>query len=134
MHLTGWLPQPEALRLLACAELAWSPVPRGPLFDVSSPTKAVEYLGLGLPCVGNDIPDQQLVLERSGGGLCVSMTPQAFAEASLALLSDADLARQMGESGRRWVREHRDYAVLARQVAAVYRRLCAGSIDLENSR
>ncbi|WP_374657473.1 glycosyltransferase [Inhella sp.] len=132
VHLTGWLPQAEALRWLACAELAWSPVPRGPLFDVSSPTKAVEYLGLGLPCVGNDIPDQKLVLERSGGGLCVPMTPQAFAEASLVLLRDANQAKHMGEAGKRWVREHRDYAVLARQVAAVYRRLCEGRAELES--
>ncbi|MBN8506441.1 MAG: glycosyltransferase [Burkholderiales bacterium] len=123
VHLTGWLPQAEALRWLACVELAWSPVPRGPLFDVSSPTKAVEYLGLGLPCVGNDIPDQQLVLERSGGGLCVPMTPQAFAEASLSLLGDTEHRRAMGVKGRAWVAAHRDYGVLAAEVAAVYRRL-----------
>lgn len=123
VHLTGWLPQAEALRWLACAEVAWSPVPRGPLFDVSSPTKAVEYLALGLPCVGNDIPDQQLVLERSGGGLCVPMEPTAFAEATLRLLRDGEVAQAMGVRGQAWVREHRDYAVLASEVAAVYRRL-----------
>lgn len=125
VHLTGWLPQSEALSVLACAELAWSPVPRGPLFDVSSPTKAVEYLGLGLACVGNEIPDQQLVLERSGGGLCVPMTPQAFSEATLILLGDAERCRAMGAQGRAWVAVHRDYAVLAAEVAAVYRRLLA---------
>ena len=125
VHLTGWLPQAEALRHLACAEVAWSPVPRGPLFDVSSPTKAVEYLALGIPCVGNDIPDQQLVLERSGGGLCVPMEPTAFAEATLRLLRDGEAARAMGARGQAWVREHRDYAVLASEVAAVYRRLLA---------
>jgi glycosyltransferase involved in cell wall biosynthesis len=125
VHLTGWLPQPEALRWLACAELGWSPVPRGPLFDVSSPTKAVEYLGLGLPCVGNDIPDQQLVLTESGGGLCVTMQAEAFAVATLRLLADPVAARAMGRQGQRWVAEHRDYRVLAAEVAAVYQRLLA---------
>ncbi|MFN7693961.1 MAG: glycosyltransferase [Burkholderiales bacterium] len=123
VHLTGWLPQPEALRWLACAEVGWSPVPRGPLFDVSSPTKAVEYLGLGLPCVGNDIPDQELVLRESGGGLCVPMQPEAFAEATMRLLADPAAARAMGQRGQDWVAKHRDYAVLAAGVAAVYQRL-----------
>jgi len=123
VHLTGWLPQPEALRWLACAEVGWSPVPRGPLFDVSSPTKAVEYLGLGLPCVGNDIPDQELVLRESGGGWCVPMQPEAFAEATMRLLADPAAARAMGQRGQDWVAKHRDYAVLAAGVAAVYQRL-----------
>lgn len=124
VHLTGWLPQAEALRWLACAELAWSPVPRGPLYDVSSPTKVVEYLALGLPCVANDIPDQQLVLAQSGGGFCVAMEVEAFAHASMRLLSDPAAARKMGSAGQAWVGRHRDYSVLAREVAAVYQRLC----------
>ncbi|MFT7772010.1 glycosyltransferase [Roseateles sp.] len=124
VHLTGWLPQAEALRWLACAELAWSPVPRGVLFDVSSPTKAVEYLALGVPCVGNDIPDQQLVLTQSGGGICVPMDIEAFAHASMRLLSNPPMARKMGSAGKAWVRQHRDYSVLARQVASVYESLC----------
>lgn len=127
VHLTGWLPQAEALRWLACAELAWSPVPRGPLFDVSSPTKAVEYLALGLPCVGNDIPDQQLVLTQSGGGICVPMEIEAFAHASMRLLDDPRAARTMASAGKSWVQQHRDYGVLALHVAAVYERLCSTS-------
>lgn len=118
--LTGWLPQSEAIPLLRNADIALSPVPRGPLFDVSSPTKAVEYLALGLPCVGNDIPDQQLVLERSGAGLCVPMEVEAFAQACLTILRDSALARRLSENGPPWVAAHRSYEVLAKQVAAVY--------------
>ena len=57
--LTGWLPQPAALGYAVRAEVGLSPIPRGTLFDVSSPTKLVEYLALGIPGVANDIPDQQ---------------------------------------------------------------------------
>jgi glycosyltransferase involved in cell wall biosynthesis len=127
VHLTGWMPQSEALRWVASAELGWSPVPRGELFDVSSPTKAVEYLGLGLPCVGNDIPDQQRVLSQSGGGVCVPMEAAAFAAASASLLADPTRAKAMGRSGQAWVARHRDYAVLAAEVAAVYRQLLGHS-------
>ncbi|WP_271008696.1 glycosyltransferase [Paucibacter sp. B51] len=123
--LTGWMAQPEAIALLRHADLAWSAIPRGALFDVSSPTKAVEYLALGLPCVGNDIPDQKLVLERSGGGLCVPMELEAFADASLRVLRDPDLAQALRRKGPPWVAAHRSYRVLAEGVAAVYHRLVA---------
>lgn len=124
--LTGWLSQEEALPLVRCAELGLSPIPRGELFDVSSPTKAVEYLALGLPCVGNDIPDQRLVLERSEGGLCVPMEVEPFADAILELLDDPDRRARMGRSGAAWVAKYRSYDQLAERVAPVYRQLVAG--------
>lgn len=118
--LTGWMAQPEALQLLRCADVGLSPVPRGELFDVSSPTKAVEYLALGLPCVGNDIPDQRLVLERSGAGLCVKMNAEDFAAASLRILGDAGYAAALRARGPVWAAENRSYRVLAQAVAKVY--------------
>jgi len=123
IHLTGWIGQDEAQRWLAHAELGYSPFPRGPLLDSASPTKAIEYLAQGIPCVANDNPDQQAVLTQSGGGFCVPMEIDAFAQASLRLLADPAMARQMGSAGKDWVRQHRSYVVLARQVAAVYERL-----------
>lgn len=118
--LTGWMPQHEALQLLRCADVGLSPVPRGELFDVSSPTKAVEYLALGLPCVGNDIPDQRLVLERSCAGLCVKMNAEDFAAAALRILGDADYAAALRARGPAWAAKNRSYRVLAQAVAKVY--------------
>ena len=121
--LTGWLPQPEGLALLRHADIGLSPIPRGELFDVSSPTKAVEYLALGLPCVGNDIPDQKLVLEESGAGLCVPMEAKAFADACLRIFNEPGFAESLSAKGLPWVSAHRSYTVLAEVVAKVYRRL-----------
>ena len=123
IHLTGWMAPDAAQQWLAHAELGFSPIPRGPLLDVGSPTKAIEYLAQGLPCVGNDNPDQRLVLEQSGGGLCVPMEVDAFAQASIRILRDAGLAQRLGASGPPWVARHRSYAVLASQVAARYRKI-----------
>ncbi|MCV2357162.1 glycosyltransferase [Paucibacter sp. B2R-40] len=121
--LTGWLPQVEGLALLRHADVGLSPIPRGLLFDVSSPTKAVEYLALGLPCVGNDIPDQKVVLEQSGAGLCVPMEIDAFAAACLRLLQEPGFAEGLRAKGPCWVVEHRAYKAIAQQVAAVYQTL-----------
>lgn len=122
--LTGWLPQREALGYAVRAEVGLSPIPRGVLFDVSSPTKLVEYLALGIPSVANDIPDQALVLEESGAGLCVPMQPEAFAEATLRLLDERALAAGLAARGPSWVRAHRTYAILGRKVAQAYSAIC----------
>jgi len=119
---TGWLAHADALGYVARAEVGISPVPRGALFDVSSPTKLVEYLALGVPAVASDIPDQKLVLEQSGAGHCVPMTVPAFYAAIGRLLDDPQRAAR-GARGQAWVQAHRSYAVLGREVALRYRSL-----------
>jgi glycosyltransferase involved in cell wall biosynthesis len=121
--LTGWLPQRTALGYAVRAEVGLSPIPRGALFDVSSPTKLVEYLALGIPSVANDIPDQQLVIAQSGAGLCVPMEARAFAAATLQLLNDPEQARQFARRGPAWVKTHRTYDILGRNVALTYKKI-----------
>jgi len=121
--LTGWLPQHVALGYAVRAEVGLSPIPRGALYDVSSPTKLVEYLALGIPSVANDIPDQQLVIEQSQAGLCVPMEARAFADAVRTLLRDRELAGQFAQRGPAYVRRHRTYDILGRNVAETYSKL-----------
>ena len=124
--LTGWLPQREALGYAVRAEVGLSPIPRGVLFDVSSPTKLVEYLALGIPSVANDIPDQARVLADSGAGLCVPMEADAFAAAVRRLLDEPALAAACAARGPPWVRANRSYAILGRRVAQAYARILGG--------
>lgn len=121
--LTGWLPQEAALGYAVRAEVGLSPIPRGVLFDVSSPTKLVEYLALGIPSVANDIPDQAQVVAASGAGLCVPMEAAAFAAAARRLLEDRQLAAACAGRGPPWVLANRTYAILGRLVAGTYARI-----------
>lgn len=123
--LTGWLPQSNAVDLISHADIGLSPIPRGELFDVSSPTKAIEYLALGLPCVCNDIPDQQLAIERSGAGICVPMDVEAMAQACILVLDEPDFARELSDRGPAWVSKNRSYEAIAQSVAKVYLRLAS---------
>lgn len=117
----GWLPTLEAWRWVRAAEVALSPIPRGELLDVGSPTKVPEYLALGVPVLGNDNPDQAQVIRESGAGTCVPYTPEAFADAAAAMLSaGADEAAR--RAGREYVDAHRSYRRIAESVAEVYAR------------
>lgn len=121
----GWRPSAEAWSYVRAAEIGLSPFPRGYLLDSASPTKAVEYMGLGLPVVVNDNPDQQQVVRESGAGYCVPLDPAAFAQAVIELLAQPDAMRAMGRNGRDYVLRQRGYDSIARNVAATYRRLLA---------
>lgn len=121
---TGWLPMPEAWRYVVAADVAVSPFPRGPLLDVASPTKVLEYMALERPVLVNDNPDQQQVVQAANAGLCAPYEPAAFAQALVTLLRTPLAERQaMGQRGRAYVQAHRSYAKLAQQVAQVYQRL-----------
>lgn len=113
----GARPMREAWRLIGSASVGVSPIPPGPLFDVSSPTKIVEYLALGIPAVGNTIPDQKLVLEESGGGIACEFSPGGFAQAIAKLLRDPEAARRRGAQGRTYVLRERAYATFAARLA-----------------
>jgi len=123
VRFLGWLPYDEGIALASACAIGLSPFPRGELFDSASPTKAIEYLALGLPVVCNDQPDQARVVRESGAGLCVDLTAESFASAILKLLDSPEHARALGRAGRSWVGEHRDYRRLAGEVANALRSL-----------
>lgn len=121
VHITGWLPAGQAWELLLGADAAISFVPRSDIFDVSSPTKLLEYLALGLPCVGNDNPDQAQVLSKSGAGWLADSSPEALAKALSEILADPEAARQRAASGPAYIDANRSYPVLAAMVADRYK-------------
>ncbi|WP_338844575.1 glycosyltransferase [Massilia sp. W12] len=123
VHITGWMAAAQAWPLLAACDLAVSYIPRGDLFDISSPTKPLEYLALAMPCVGNDTPDQVLVLQGSQAGWLCASSVEAMAQAMLEILHDPQAARARAAHGPAWVQAQRSYAVLARQLAAAYQQL-----------
>ncbi|MGZ5054753.1 MAG: glycosyltransferase family 4 protein [Methylobacter sp.] len=115
---TGWLPVSEAWSYMRAAEIGLSPIPRGYLLDMGSPTKAMEYMALGLPIVANDNPDQAQVIEESGAGICTSLDGEAFAQAVVGLLNSPETMQQMGVRGREYAVSKRNYDSIAREVAA----------------
>jgi glycosyltransferase involved in cell wall biosynthesis len=120
---TGWLPMQEAWRYVAAAEIGLSPLPRGYLLDMSSPTKAVEYMALGLPVLMNDNPDQMQVVQESGAGICVALSPELFAKSSVMLLNNPEKRAEMAMLGKVYVAEKRGYESIANMVAKKYEQL-----------
>jgi glycosyltransferase involved in cell wall biosynthesis len=109
----GQLPQAQALQYVQDTDVCVSPLYPTPVFNVATPTKLVEYMAMGKPVVANTHPDQQFLIEQSGGGYCVPYEEEAFADAILKLLRAPDMARMMGERGKRYALAHRTYRTIA---------------------
>jgi len=120
---TGQLPRARALELVAQADVCVSPIRPSPSLNPASPTKLIEYMAMGKAVVANEHPEQKLLIEESRAGLCVPYEEQAFAQAIVTVLRDPQAAYAMGRRGRRYILEHRSYAVIADIVEGALARL-----------
>jgi glycosyltransferase involved in cell wall biosynthesis len=122
----GQLPREEALKYVQDADVCVSPFYPTPVLNSTSPTKLVEYMAMGKASVVNDHPEQSLVIQQSGAGYSVPWDETAFANAIVSLLRAPELAKKMGELGRRYAVEHRSYSVIADGVEREMLRVATG--------
>ena len=121
---TGHLPMSKAWEYIRNANVCLSPYYPTPILNSTSPTKLIEYMAMGKAVVGNDHPEQSLVISESGAGLCVPWDENAFASAISTLLEDPALANEMGVRGRQYVEQHRTNTIMANKIEEQYYRLC----------
>lgn len=124
---TGRLPLREALAWVKTADVCLSPFSMDIVQQVATPTKLVEYLGMGRPVVATVHYDQNEVINESGAGFITDYSGEAIAEGVARLFDDAGKAEAMGARGPAWIRANRDYAHLADIVEQVYVDLLAAS-------
>lgn len=117
---TGHIPFSQVPEFLAAAMIGVSPIPPLNVFQVSSPTKLIEYMAMGKPVIGNDIADQKDVITKSGGGICTKYDEKEFARAIIYLLLNPEEAKEMGKKGYEWVEKNRDYKILAERLEKKY--------------
>jgi len=125
VRITGWLPIQEAWQLLVGADAAVSYVPRGRILDTGSPTKVLEYMALGIPSLGNDNPDQRVVMQEADAGWLTDSTPAGLADAAIRILADPQSAARRAAAGPAYIEAKRSYRVLAEMVAQRYKVLVA---------
>ncbi len=121
MIFVGKVDKSEIPKYITSAHIGISPIPPLKAFRMSSPTKVVEYLSLGVPVVGNkEIEDQRYVIEESGGGFAVEYDIDKFSEAINILLINPEIKKQRGKRGKQWIEENRNYKILAEKLEEAY--------------
>ncbi|WP_153448821.1 glycosyltransferase [Vibrio algicola] len=116
-HITGWVQIQEAWSYLKGVDMVIGFMNRGLLLDVSTPTKAMEYMALKKPMICNDSPDQQFVIEQSGCGRVTDGTSESYAEAMIEL-AQQPMAQSELDAGFNYIKHHRSYAAIGKHVAS----------------
>jgi glycosyltransferase involved in cell wall biosynthesis len=121
-HVVVTEPQPlaELRHFLAAGDVAVVPRPCAPGF----PIKVVNYMAARRPCALFASSASGLT-HRVNAFLVERDTGPALGEAVLELLGDVGLRQRLAEEAYRYVREHRDRRVTARQVCDSYFRTLA---------
>lgn len=84
--------------------------------------KILNAMAMGLPIVSTSIGAEGLDVV-SGEHLIIADTPADFAEAVLNVLSDADMAENLGKSARELVREKYSWQTVGQKLLSAYEKL-----------
>ena len=120
---TGYLPLNDALEYVRKARVCVSSYYPTFVLNSTSPTKVIEYMAMGKAVVGNDHPEQKLLITESGGGICVPYDENEFAKAVVKLLQNPEMAAEMGQRGKLYVLKHRTYPVIADILEQAYEKI-----------
>lgn len=123
---TGFLPNPEALRLVEGALVGLSLLRQEPNYVHSQPTKLVEYFARGVPVITTPLPLAQDLVERTAAGIVVPYDDPAAVVAAIDRLdTDPVMRKEMGARGYEaacalfdWGRDGRAFVSLLERVAA----------------
>lgn len=124
IHLTGFLPQEEALRCLKTFDIAVSYHDiNDPAYNVAVPTKILEYMAAGIPIVATDHAMYTNILEDGITALLTPQNPEDFARGIAYLIENSHLAAQLASNAR--IEAHK-YAVerVVDQLETVYEQVC----------
>jgi glycosyltransferase involved in cell wall biosynthesis len=87
----------------------------------SHPTKMFEYMSSGIPVIASDFPLWRDIIEGNGCGICVDpLDPEAIAAAIDHLVTHPQIAKAMGDNGRRAVLEKYNWTVQANRLTDFY--------------
>ena len=109
VELPGRVDDEELFARMSTAVVGLSADPPGPLNDVSTMNKTMEYMSFGLPVLAFDLEETR-VSAGEAARYVVPATPEAYGDALVALIEDSAARERMGRSGRSRAVEVLDWA------------------------
>ncbi|MHB8536361.1 MAG: glycosyltransferase family protein [Sulfuricaulis sp.] len=106
-------PRDELFRSMREYDVGVGLIPETPLYEVSSPTKTLEYYAAGIPAIINRLPEYTSLFNEHSAFLCALTERDILQTLTGVMQTSRARLREMGNVGRQAVSAKRDYAVLA---------------------
>ena len=118
----GQVPRAEIVRAIDGARAGIVLNHPTPNYVDAYPTKMFEYMARGLPVVCSNFPLWERIVTGADCGLAVDpRSPEAIADAIRRLNEEPELARRLGENGRRAIAERYNWEAELGKLEALYR-------------
>lgn len=108
-----FLPRNQLFQKMKKYDIGVGLIPDNELYRVSSPTKTLEYYGLGLPALLNHLPEYDALFDDRCAFFAEFTKEGIRSKVEEILKTSKDRLQLMGECGRVIVQENRNYRVLA---------------------
>ncbi len=90
----------------------------------SQPNKLFEYMSSGLPVIASNFPLWKEIVESNNCGICVDpLKPDEISKAIEYLINNIDIARKMGENGRKAVIEKYNWEIEKIKLLQIYNKI-----------
>jgi len=110
------IPRKELFNRIADYDIGIGLIPENDLYNVSSPTKTLEYYSIGVPALVNYLPEYTYLFNDESAFFC-SFTKTDIQRAVKEILNTPkEKIFEMGMKGRKIVKEQRDYRVLSEKL------------------
>lgn len=92
----------------------------------AQPNKMFEYMSAGIPVIASNFPLWKEIIEGVNCGICVDpLKPKEIAEAINYLVANPEVAKQMGQRGRKAIEEKYNWSVEEQKLLKLYEGLLA---------
>lgn len=112
--------------ILSKCDIGISAIPPDQKYIVSSPSKLVDYMALGIPVIGNsEIIEQNRIITESDCGLLVEYGHEQFSEGICEMIKNMDLFLDKGRKGKFWISKNQNFTKLSSMLSDEYKKLLA---------
>ncbi len=119
----GFLPWEDAVKITSECSIGLNllqPVPAY-LYAAENCIKIFEYMMVGIPIISSNFKGLKEIIEENNCGICVDpQSPEEIAKAVEYLINNPEIAKQMGENGRKVVEEKYNWENEGKKLLKIY--------------
>ena len=128
----GFLSYDEYSTILSGADIFLFPFQNQPLNTGRWPNKIGDYMAAGRPTISNRTGDLVELFQKHRIGLLASDDPEDVAAKTFQLLSDEQLAKEMGITARKTAEKYYDWKLLARKLESCFSEVLSVAKDKDD--